>query len=144
MAIRHNYTLLCENVIRDVSGKLSFINVFQNVELEQTPGILAHMFVAVNLVGDPGDTYQISLDPPGKNPPLTPSPVEETVGELVGEARQYQQASTYTIFGIGAVLFVVPGVYHITLRSKGKVIHRQPFGVYTRPRTDEATNVRTL
>ena len=63
MSIQHLYTLTCIYTIEGKDGKVSFIDVFQNVRLMSIPGPMI-MSLAVGLAGDNDDTFSIVVEDP--------------------------------------------------------------------------------
>jgi hypothetical protein len=128
MAIRHNSTLLCEFVIQDANGRFSFINVVDNVRLPSIPGGLVSLNVAVNVTGEVGEEFSITIR----------DPKSKVLGRVAGQikesdrvpASRYSQTSTTAILQIQPAVFHVEGVYHVVVKSGTKVLKRKAFGVF--------------
>jgi hypothetical protein len=126
-------------VIRDESGKLSLINVFQNIELAGFPGGMARLCLVVGLDADPGDTLQISIEPPGKNSPLLQ--MDYQVEESDRPRKKFQQAIFQLVGEARPAVFSIPGVYHVVIRTQGRTVYRHPFGVLPMDIPQETSDV---
>ena len=138
MAVRHRYTLMCETVIRGEDGKLSLINIFQNIELAQFPGGMSRFSFVVGLDAEPGETVEITIEPPGKKPALLTMP-HEVQGERRHQGR-FHQGQFQLVGEVLQAVFLTPGVYHIVVRSGGRIVDRYPFGVVKTDRPKETSD----
>ena len=138
MAVKHRNTHLCELVIRDESGKLSLINIFDNIQIEQFPGGLARMYLVVVLDADPGETVEVSVEGPRKN-----SVVAQMECPVEGDPRprkEFQQRLFQLVAEVRGAIFHTPGVYQVVVRSGGRVLDRHPFGVVQATRPEESVD----
>ena len=138
MAIRHHYTILCEMVIHDDQDRFSYINVFQNVEVARIPVAAASLFVAVSVSGDSGDAVEVAIQDPNRKDIVT-SPEQVLPAAPVGRS-PHAQTSSQVVLRLQPIVFEREGVYSVLVRSRGKVVDRTRFGVFTGERTDDGSS----
>jgi hypothetical protein len=138
MAIRHNFTILCENVLRDVTGKLSLVSMFQDIEVPQFPGTIGRLYLVISLTGGLGERYRVAVEPPQGGEPLVQA--EDQV-DPPNRQRKPEEEGTNTnqlILEWRQAIFPAEGVYHVVVTAEGREIHRHPFAVLT-PAAENAT-----
>lgn len=143
MAIKHAFTILCEELILSQHKRISFINAFLNINTNSVPGGIPRFAVGVGFYGDVGDEFSIDLEgPPGdkhKNMKIAEGTIEEgqvgiTETGLVGMA--------FTVSEYRPLIFTATGIHQIVLRDRKrkKVVHRLPFSVTLVEDTEETSN----
>lgn len=126
MTIKHHFTIVCDDMMRDESGRMAFFGSFINVELEKIPGSLSHMCVAIGFEGDPGDKFSIDIeDPDGKM--ITCYSTGTIQRSPVTPPHKVVMVTVWTRFK--PMTFRKEGRYWVTLRGGRRVIHKRPIGV---------------
>ncbi len=135
MAVRHVYTHLCEYAIVDKDGKTSFINIIQNIILDEFPGALISLFVGVGFTAAAGQSAKVSIEDPNGKPIFQTS--EEVVPSATGGPfpRGFKHVNQVLLL-LKPAVFPLEGTYNVVLRVDGKVIHREPFAVLKRNAPD--------
>ena len=125
-AIKHVYTVVCEYIVIDENKKPTFVNVIRNAALSQLPGMLSTVSLVTNISNAQGKECRISLvDPSGKEVPCTIG-----ILEPIELRNKYCIQSSLMGVTLAPAIFFVEGVHHIVIRVEGKIIHREPFGVF--------------
>jgi hypothetical protein len=127
MAIQHLSTKLCDYLIRADNGRLSLVGTFNNLVSHQLPVAKSPCGLVVELLGDEGDPFTISLEGHGMTLLLAEGEIHQppTTSEF--------EQSVMVIQGDVSLLFPRPGRYYIVVRSGEEVIHATPFGVLHEP-----------
>lgn len=137
MAVRHLYTHVSEYFVRDVDGRISFINIINNVTLDGIPGALTNLCIGVGFTGGEGQTFSVCLEDPKKKKIFrsdeTPVPSPSSV-----PSNERMRSVTNAVFVIGPAVFPVEGTYHVVFRVGNKVIHREPIPVVSVATTEES------
>lgn len=127
MALKHNYTFLCELAIPDaVTGQFSFIHLFENVNTDKAPAIVPKVTIVCNLEGDPSDTFRVDLVSPSGVSLLKIA--DDTIGLPPPDVRPEQTWSSTVVFQAQPLVLPELGVYCIVVRSAdGEVYRRDVF-----------------
>jgi hypothetical protein len=138
MAIRHNFTVLCENVLRDVTGKLSLVSIFQNIEVPGFPGTMGRLYLVISLTGELGESYCVAVEPPLGGEPLVQA--EDQFDPPYRQQRPEEQGTDANelILEWRQPIFPTEGVYHVVVTAEGREIHRHPFAVLA-PKAENVT-----
>ena len=127
--------MLCENVIQDKQDRMSFINVIQNVKLDQIPGALTQLFVVVAFECRARSTMSIVITTP-ENQELFTSGEFTITGETPANLPSVHMRSlTIVALALKVTVFQTEGIHNVVLRQDGRVIHQEPFGVFKVPLT---------
>jgi hypothetical protein len=126
--VKHLYTHLSEYAIRDAEDRMSYINVIQNILLDEIPGALVSLFIGVAFTGGEGETFSVSVDDSKKKeffrypdqtvPPSGDDPVKRKLRRI-----------NQSLYVLRPAVFFSEGTYNVVLRVGGKVIHKEPFNV---------------
>ncbi len=126
MAIRHLYTLLCNQVVEAKDGTVSAIGIFHNIMVPGFPAQKEQLGLIVAFRGEPGDPFSVSWEGPGGfHAVLGEGTVEEPAN-----LRENQQWATTAVGMARNVTFPEAGVYRIVLRSGDTEISSYRFGVF--------------
>jgi hypothetical protein len=143
MAIKHAFTILCENLIQSQHQRLSFIDVFTNIDLKTLPGGIGRFCVAVGFTGSLGDEYSIEIAGPAGDKRKTPVAQGKIDEDDVAELSRDEVGYVIMVGEYQPMIFATAGIHHVVLRSGKKVIHRQPFSVSLRPPSKESADAQT-
>lgn len=121
MQIEKNYLILCENVVRDLSGKLTLINIYDIVYAPTVPALHGNIYLVANfhLTGVTKEDKDLIIklsfkSPSGKE--LIPSDQELQI--KVDPSRKTQTVGLINL--IQRVVFEEFGIYALQLsRNKG-------------------------
>jgi hypothetical protein len=111
----------------DAGQRTSLINVVRNVALKEVPGGII-IFVVTSFEGGDGSNFNISIDGPRQKEIFTTG--EQPIQSEPSPESKFIQMSKTMVVRLAPIIFKREGIYHIVLRIGGKVIHREPFGVY--------------
>lgn len=136
MAIQHLYTLLGEYAVMGKDGKTSVCGIYHNIQSQTWPAAKQPFAAVVAFTGDEGDTYSLTLDKPDGE---CLADMGEGTVTVPAELQPYQQWAVTGVFS-GAAVFEKPGVYHISLRSEGQIVHQYAIGVYSLAEAEVAAN----
>jgi len=131
MQVRHVFTLISEFAIRDHDNRFSFINVINNVVLDEIPGGLPALYISVAFEGGEGLGFSVALVEPNKtdlfrtNEIMIESPTD---GEKANDLKRVNCG----VIRLAPAVFLKEGVHTIVLRVGNKVIHRQTIPVIKR------------
>ena len=128
----HIFSLICETLIAGQDGRFSFINVIANVRLPKIPYALGSLGIVVSFQASPGDVFDLAVEDPKRKS------LFRTGDAIVEDQEMYQKFPNMvraTQVGIIAapMKFTHEGIHHIVLRVSGRVVHREPFGVFVDP-----------
>jgi len=131
MAVRHLFTHLCEFALVDNQNRFSYINIIQNVVLDEIPGALISLFIGVGFTGAEGQTARISVEDPRKTELF--QALEHAVPSVSDVSKVGGMKSvSHALLILKPAVFQLGGTYNVVLRVGGKVIHREPFTVLKR------------
>jgi uncharacterized protein DUF6941 len=130
---KHIYTIICETLIADKDDRFSFINVIGNIKLNKLPGALSTLAIVSCFRASPGELISISIEDPGRKPLFRTQDEEVKVIPLYRD-NPIAIKSTQVAIVLNPAGFHSEGVHHIVLRVGGRVLHREPFGVFVEPR----------
>lgn len=135
MEIRHNFTILCELAVQDKQDRLSLINIFRNVQLDEVPGAIVSFTIATSFSGAEGKKYSIAIDDPSGEEIFRSDnlPVPRAAASKPRQ-RPALQTSTQAILQAKPAVFRSEGLYYVVLRVGAEIIHREPFGVFLKPK----------
>ena len=131
--VHHLFTHLSEFAVRDNTNKWSYINVVQNVALDQIPGAIVSLFVSVGFTGGDGENFSVAIEDPNGSD-MFRSKEEKVVAGSV--SHPLMRSSFNATLMMSPAVFLLEGVYHVVLRVSGKEIHREPFGVLKGPASE--------
>ena len=123
MAIQHISTVICDYLIRSVTGQVSLIGIFKNINSPTIPIIKTSMGVYVELSGDVGDPFTLSIEGIGPDIVIIEGKIEYPPLFL------NHQQSSQNIIGDISLNFENYGVFNVVLRSGKNIIHSTPYGV---------------
>jgi hypothetical protein len=128
MAVRHLYTHVSEFAIRDTAERISFINIINNVTLDEIPGALVCLFIGVGFTGGEGQTFRVSMEDPKRNQvfrseeEIIPAPSENA-------AKTGTRFVSNAVYMLKPVVFLMEGTHQVVFRVGNKVIHKEPIPV---------------
>jgi hypothetical protein len=123
MAIQHIATILCDYIIRADDGRTSVCGIFRNIYASSKPIVKAPIGLCVEIMGDAGDAFSVTMEGLGFNLVVIDDVVGPTEGVML-----FQQPSI-TIGGEMGLRFEDFGIFNVVVRSGNQVIHTTPYGV---------------
>lgn len=130
--VRHLYSLMCEMLVFGQDKRLSMINVIANIRLPKVPAGIQTLGFVCNFIAPVGDKFIVSVEDPKRvallktdEAPVEPSDISQQAPHII--------KSTNVGLLAGPLIFRSEGIHHIVLRVGGRVIHREPFGVFVDP-----------
>src|SRR5712691_8274167 len=114
MAIRHEYTLLCENILYGPEGLFSLYNIFNNIVLNEFPGSVDHVYVVVGVTSDPGDRMEITIESPQREEALFQT--EDEVPQRSDPPQPFEQDRRMIFVDAATVEYPHPGIYYVVAR----------------------------
>lgn len=130
MAIKHVATLLCDYFIVDqIENKRSYLGEFANITSNKLPVVLPRLVIAINMTGNAGEGYRITLHGPGIKGARD---LEEGVIGDVETTSVYAQVLHQVALDLRSVVIPREGVYEVRLwdSATGRVVNRRKFGVF--------------
>ena len=109
MALRHIMTVLSDLAIQSSSGIASAVNIYNNLSVPGLPAMKDPFWVIVQMTGDNGDPYRISVE--GQELQID---LAEGLLELRAQESPYHQRSAIVASESRPAIFEQEGVYHIT------------------------------
>lgn len=139
MAVNHLYTVLCDYIMKDPTGRLSFLGVIAQITLPKFPSRAPTFYLALSITGAPGDRIRIDLvdeERTWRNHVFTGS-LPATPNEATDDQLWAMQGT------LNGTKFPHAGHYFVALYQVdpegaedlegGALIHVFPFGVQLRP-----------
>jgi hypothetical protein len=127
MGIVHNYTIVCDTAIPSQDGRLSLINIFENVRVAKLPAILPRLTVVSNLSGAGGQDITVQVVAPNGRDVLVRA--DERFKPDPPAEQPYQVFSGNLLLETSPVPLSEAGVYHVEVRQGNDVISAKPFSV---------------
>jgi hypothetical protein len=138
MAMRHEYTLLCESILYGPEGLFTVYNIFNNIVLNEFPGSVDRMYVVVGVTSEPGDRMEITIGSAQEEEALFRAEAE--VPQRSDPLQPFEQERRMLFFDAATVEYPRPGIYYVVARSDNLILHRQPFGVLQAVEREEAAD----
>ena len=123
MAIEHISTILCDYLVHADNGRFTLVGMFTNISGPTLPITKQPIGVYIELVGEPGEPYRISIEGNGLDVLISEGVINQR-----GTPLQFQQSRT-AIAGEMGLRFDTYGQFNVVLRSGAEIIHSTPFGV---------------
>ena len=131
--VRHNFTILCDQVILDKADRPSIIGAIRNLVFDVLPGDVPRLAILVSFTASPGQKYFVAIEDPRRKELVRFDDQDVLSPSAHADGRATHMIfETYFVANVQNARFETEGIHHVVVRVGGRTIRREPFGVSLR------------
>ena len=131
MAVTHNFTILCEFIMRGITGSYSFNGTIVNLQVEELP-VKRSIGIGLGFNGEPDSGNMLSIHIYKPDGGLMQKYDLSKVETPYARRSPYQMENSIVAFMLPLVC-TEEGVYHFVFQEGETILHDLPFGVFLNP-----------